>query len=198
MFRKQIGKSCAATLRISSVSPIKIIQPAVVQVVRREQPAVAGAADARRRNGGCLGNIRACCGQCCPLRRLQGRARGDHVFPSGLAAAGAQDDVIESEILRRRAILADEAVAQEHVEPGEGGVRARRRRTSATPRSAAGSRRRGCAPRGHVFDDIDAVEEHRLDRVLPRPERQRVIAGRTEVAFSTSTGQPPCETCAFK
>src|SRR6185503_6999690 len=32
-----------------------------------------------------------------------------------------------------------------------------------------------------VFDDVDAVEEHRLDRVLPRPERQRIVTQRPEV-----------------
>ena len=32
-----------------------------------------------------------------------------------------------------------------------------------------------------MLDDIDAVEEYRLDRVLPRPERQRVITQRPEI-----------------
>src|SRR3954454_17921275 len=32
-----------------------------------------------------------------------------------------------------------------------------------------------------MLDDVDAVEEHRLDRVLPRPERQRVVTQRPEI-----------------
>ena len=32
-----------------------------------------------------------------------------------------------------------------------------------------------------IGDDVDAIEEHRLDRVLPRPQRQRVITQRPEV-----------------
>ena len=32
-----------------------------------------------------------------------------------------------------------------------------------------------------MLDDVDAVEEHRLDRVLPGPERQRVVTQRPEI-----------------
>jgi hypothetical protein len=52
--------------------------------------------------------------------------------------------VIEGEVVIRVAILADEAIAQEDVEPGEGGMRGRLdERLSATPRSEAGFRRLG-------------------------------------------------------
>src|SRR5207237_9956036 len=41
---------------------------------------------------------------------------------------------------------------------------------------------RGTSHRAVVMlDDIDAVEEHRLDRVLPRPKGQRVITQRPEI-----------------
>jgi hypothetical protein len=32
-----------------------------------------------------------------------------------------------------------------------------------------------------MLDDVDAVEEHRLDRVLPRPQRERIVTQRPEV-----------------
>src|ERR1700727_3994526 len=59
------------------------------------------------------------------LAQIAGRTGGDHIFPGGLAALAAWDDVIEGEIVIGRTILADEAVAQEHVEPGKGGMRGR-------------------------------------------------------------------------
>src|SRR6202034_4179672 len=34
-----------------------------------------------------------------------------------------------------------------------------------------------------MLNDIDAVEEHRLDRVLPRPKRQRIITERPAVGI---------------
>src|SRR5205823_12622739 len=59
------------------------------------------------------------------LAQITRRAGRDDIFPSGLAALAARDDVIEGEVVMRMAVLADEAVTQEDVEPGEGGVRAR-------------------------------------------------------------------------
>src|SRR6476620_2585504 len=56
------------------------------------------------------------------IARLAGR---DDIFPGGLAALAARDDVIEGQVVMRVTVLADEAVAQEDVEPGEGGVRGR-------------------------------------------------------------------------
>src|SRR5947199_1957434 len=38
-----------------------------------------------------------------------------------------------------------------------------------------------------VIDDVDAVEEHRLDRVLPGPDRQREIAERAKIRDRKST-----------
>jgi len=32
-----------------------------------------------------------------------------------------------------------------------------------------------------VFDDVDAVKEDRLDRVLPRPKGQRIVTQRAEI-----------------
>ena len=56
------------------------------------------------------------------LAQVTRRAGGDDAVPCGLAALAARDHMIEGEIILGRAILAFEAIAQEHVEPGEGGI----------------------------------------------------------------------------
>src|SRR5258706_15924452 len=53
------------------------------------------------------------------LAQIAGRTGRDHVFPGGLAAFAARDDVIEGEVVMRVAVLAREPIAQEDVEPGE-------------------------------------------------------------------------------
>src|SRR4051794_4406150 len=91
----------------------------------------------------------------------------------------------EGQIVRRvrpAAILAGEAVAQDHVEPGEG--RVARRLDIVLQRDDAGQphlERWAAHIRVVMIDDVDAVEKHRLDRVLPRPERQWEIAERTKI-----------------
>src|SRR4030095_14363304 len=59
------------------------------------------------------------------LAQIARRTGRDDVFPGGLAALAARDDVIEGEVVMRVAILADETIAQEDVEPGEGWMRGR-------------------------------------------------------------------------
>src|SRR5262245_50353906 len=56
------------------------------------------------------------------LAQVTGRAGSDDVFPGGLAALASGNDVIEGEVFRRGAVLTVEAVAEEDVEAGEGGV----------------------------------------------------------------------------
>jgi hypothetical protein len=36
-------------------------------------------------------------------------------------------------------------------------------------------------------DDVDALEEHRLDRFLPGPQRERVITQRTKVGVENES-----------
>src|SRR6267143_5899629 len=116
------------------------------------------------------------------LAQIAWRTGGDHIFPCGLAALAARNDVIEGEVVIGRAILADEAVAQEHVEPGEGRMRGRLDEGFQRHHARQLDLERGAAHRAVVvLNDIDAVEEHRLDRVLPRPKRQRIITERPEV-----------------
>src|SRR5207249_7300011 len=81
-----------------------------------------------------------------------------------------------------RAVLANEAVAEEDVEAGEGGVGGRldegfERNDAGQPDLETRTSYRPVV----MLHDVDAVEEHRLDRVLPRPERQRVVTQRPEV-----------------
>src|SRR5437764_15370782 len=96
-----------------------------MQVIRWEQPAVAVQLMHRRRERRLARKHPRLLRRQIALAQVARRARRDDVLPGGLAALAARDDVIEGEIVIRRAILADEAVAQEDVEPGEGGMRAR-------------------------------------------------------------------------
>ena len=82
------------------------------------------------------------------------------------------------------AILALEAVAEEHVEPGEG--RVPRRLHIGLERHHRGQRHRegGAVHHRLVFgDDVHPLEEDRLDGVLPRPQRQRIVAERPVVGI---------------
>src|SRR6267154_2126556 len=84
--------------------------------------------------------------------------------------------------MRPSAVLASKAVPQEHVEPRESGMPRRvdvflQRDDTGQPHLEGGAAHNGIV----MVDDVDAVEKHRLDRVLPRPERQWEIAERTEI-----------------
>ena len=97
--------------------------------------------------------------------------------------------MVESQFLAGEplaAVLAGETVAQEHVEAGE---RRTPRRGSRSPFSEITLGRRKV--RGRRVDDrvvlgdhVDPAEEHGLDRFLPWPQRQRVVAQRPEIGRS--------------
>src|SRR4029077_8437290 len=98
------------------------------------------------------------------------------------AALAARDDVVEGEVVARQAILAGGAGAQEHAEPFEGGMRARLDEGFQRHHARQLDLESRAAHRAIVmFDDIDAVEEYRLDRVLPGPKRQRIVTERPEI-----------------
>ena len=110
------------------------------------------------------------------------RAGGDHVLPSCVTAFRAGHDVVERQVFPLAAILAGEAVAQEHIEPGERGIA--RRFDIALERHDRGQphlEARAADARVVFRQDVDPVEEDGLDRILPAPDRQRVIAQRAEV-----------------
>ena len=87
--------------------------------------------------------------------------------------------MVEGQLAPRPAIDAAEFVAEEQVEPGE-------RRIFVGPDIIAKRDHRRQLQRDaravHLAvvmgDDVDPLEEHRLDRGLPRPQRQRVIRQR--------------------
>ena len=87
--------------------------------------------------------------------------------------------MIEGQMAGAAAILADEAVAQEQVEAGEGGEFGRLH--ILPERDDAGQLH---IERGRMHlpvvarDHIDPLKEDRLDRGLPRPDRERVIGQR--------------------
>src|SRR5215211_592011 len=169
-------------LRIELGIPIKIIHPAIVQIVWRKQPAVAVQLMHRRREWRLARKHPRLLRRQIALAQVARRAGRDDVLPGGLAALAARDDVIERKVVVRRAILADEAVAQEDVKTGEGGVRARLDERFERHHARELNLEGRAAHRAVVmFDDVDAVEKHRLDRVLPGPERQRVVAQRPEI-----------------
>jgi len=179
-----------ACLRLQLAVPVEIVQPAFMQVVRRELPAVIVQVLHRRLEGFLEGDHAGLFGQPRALFQIAGRAGRDHVFPRGFAPATARDHVVEGQFLAAAAILALKAVAQENVEAGEGRV-ARGLDIGLQADDARQPHRE--AGRGHgliiLGDDVDTVEEHGLDRVLPGPERQGVITQRPVVGVQNERRQ---------
>jgi len=164
-------------LRLQLAVPVEIVHPAFVQVVGRKQPAILvqvvdGGLEglARRPHIGLLGQHIA-------FGQIAAGTGRDNIFPNRGATLGARNHMVEGQVIMRAAILAGEPVPQKYVEPGEGRL---------TGRFDIGFERNhrgklhfpvGAADGFFVIlHDIDAVEKHRLDRILPAPERERVIA----------------------
>ena len=113
------GALCREALSVEFDVPVEVVHPAVVQVMRRETSAdvlqLVHSRPARTPE-------RAHTGMVCvlaALAQITWRASGDDVLPSRPSAFRARHDVIESEIVWAAAILASEAIAQEHVEARE-------------------------------------------------------------------------------
>ena len=142
-----------------------------------------GAAGARSaRTGSARGNIRACCGVRLPLRRLQGEQAATTfsqvVWPPLLRGmmwskvrSSCAPQYWQAKRSRRKTLNRVKA----------GCVVGLTKDFSETTLGSCISKRRAVHRPIVVLDDVDAVEEHRLDRVLPRPERQRVITQRPEI-----------------
>src|SRR6185437_13727248 len=99
------------------------VAPALMQEVGRKAAAVflqlEGARLARREDR----EHADFAGQMVALQEIAAAAGGNDIGPGGAAAARARDHVVEGEVLGREivaAILADETIAQENIEPGEG------------------------------------------------------------------------------
>jgi len=90
--------------------------------------------------------------------------------------------MVEGEIIAGAAILAGKAVPQENIETREGGLP--QRTHIALERNDAGQLHfhTGAVHRAVVkCDDIDALEEHGFDRVLPGPDGKWIVAQRTKI-----------------
>src|SRR5947207_8695698 len=95
----------------------------------------------------------------------------------------------KKQVVARAAELAGKFVAQEQVEPREGGMRrglhvGLERHDARQLHLQAGGMHRLVVLR----DDVYALEKDRLDGVLPRPQRQWVIAQRAEVRIEDQCG----------
>ena len=123
------------------------------------------------------------------LFQVARRTGGGDVFPGRPATLRARNDMVERQVAARAAILAGEPVAQEQVEPGEGGKLRRLHELLQRDHRRQLHRHRRAAYFAFVMrDDVDAVEEHRLDRGLPRPDRQRIIGKRRIVRVQHERG----------
>lgn len=90
--------------------PIKIVHPAFMKIVRREQPSVGV-----QLIDGWLDRMLArphlrILRQLPPFAQIAGRARGNHVVPKRLAAERPRDYMVKRQIFRNAAILALELV----------------------------------------------------------------------------------------
>src|SRR5690606_28357116 len=97
-------------------------EPAVVQVVGRELSAVVVQVLHARGVGQLAGPHPDILGQAVALAKVAGGAGGDDVVPGGLPAFRPGNEMVEREVFAGAAILAGETIAQENVEPGEGGL----------------------------------------------------------------------------
>src|SRR6185437_15205119 len=92
--------------------------------------------------------------------------------------------MIERQFLAGAAILANETVAQKNVEPREGGMAGR---LYVCLERNDGGKTHLKARASHcpliMRNDVHPIEENCLDRILPGPERERVIAQRPEIGI---------------
>src|SRR4029079_6200607 len=162
--------------------PVEIIEPAFVQIIWREEPTVAVQVVHRRLERHLRWPHPRFVRREVAFAQIARRAGRNDVVPGRVAATRARQQVIEGEVVALAAVLAREAVAQEDVEPGEG--RVGRRFHEGLERNHARQlhlERRAVHRAIVIGDDIHAFEKDCLDRVLPGPQRKRVIAQRPKI-----------------
>ena len=103
LLRRALPRGEKRDQRLQFGVPVEIVEPALVQVVRREQPAVAVQVlharlerHLRRAHAG-LGRRHVA------LAQIAGRAGRDHVVPGRVPAARARQQVVEGEVVARAA-----------------------------------------------------------------------------------------------
>src|SRR5262249_43499804 len=152
--------------------PIEIVEPALVQVIRGEQSTIP----MQVMHGGLERHLRRphprFAGREVAFAQVAGRASSHDIVPSGVPTARTRQQMIEGEVVAVATILTGEAVAQKHVKAGES--RVRRRLYEGLERNNAGQfhlEGRAVDRAVVIGDDVHALEENRLDRVLPGPQR---------------------------
>ncbi len=123
------------------------------------------------------------------LGEVAAGAGGDDVLPRRAPPTRPRHHVVKGQVRRRVTVLAGEGVAQEQVEPGEG--RGPVLGHVLLQRHDAGQLHgEGWGVDFLVVggDHVDPVEEHRLDHILPGPERQRIVAERAEIGVQHEAG----------
>ena len=104
---------------------------------------------------------------------------GRDIFPAGDAAKPARNNMVKGQVIARTAILAFKLVPQKQVETRKGGVFGR---FDILAKRYDGRdlyiEVRAVDVAVIAGNDIDLVQKHRLDRGLPRPKAQRIIAER--------------------
>src|SRR5690606_17842362 len=169
--------------------PIEPVDPAFVKIVWWKGAAIVLQLPARRPPWLAVDGHMRLLRRAPTLLEVARRARGGDIFPACPSAEPPRHDMIEGKILARPAILARETVTQKEVEAGEGGILGRLHILA--QRNHAGNRHRPGRRMNFarvILDDRDAVEEYRLDRGLPRPQAQRVIAQRRIVRVEHECG----------
>ncbi len=145
--------------------------PCLVQMVRREGAPPVLQLPVGRADCGHIELHMCLFWRATALFQIAGQARGGDVFPAGASAQTARDDMVEGQIVRRPAILAFELVAQEQVEPRKCGIFGRLHiLTQRNHRRDLHVDARAVHMPVIAGDDIDLIEENRLDRGLPRPQ----------------------------
>src|SRR6478736_5991864 len=109
-------------LRLEFSIPVEIVEPALVQIVGREEASVAVQVMHRRLERHLRWPHPSFVRREVALAQIAGRTRGDHIVPGGMPATRTRQYMIEGEVVAVAAILAGEAVAQEDVESRESRV----------------------------------------------------------------------------
>lgn len=166
-------------LRFEFGIPIEIIEPAMVQIVRREIAPVPMKFMHRRPVWFLRRKHFRLRRHLASLSQVARRASRGHVVPARLTAPRAGNHMIKCQIVGAPAILTLKPIPQEHVEPGKRGIECWLNECFER-NDARKLHFESWAPNDSVVkrNYVHAIKEHRLDRFLPIPEGERVIAQR--------------------
>ena len=172
----QIGVFVRLILRFQLGIPVQIIHPAFMKMVWWEfSPIIVQFVNGRLEwhlpglHVGLRGHPPA-------FTQITGRARGHNVLPRCLPAVAAWHQMVKCQIFCSAAILAFKVITQEHVKPRKCRVHGRLDVFLEADNTWNPHGKRGRVHLGIIFcNDVDPVEEDRLDRILPRPERKRIV-----------------------